>query len=163
MSEPIVEKNMVVDLTYWISDDQEEVLERIDLPVSYIHRRNSGLFEKVEAALDRKKVGDEIEVRLSPAEGFGEWNPELSFTDSIENVPPQFRELGAEAQFENGEGDTIKMIVTHVDAGTVTLDGNHPFAGKAVTFHVKIAAIRPATEMELATGQVEQALSGQLH
>ena len=101
-------------------------------------------------------------VDLPPEQGFGEWDPTKTFTDAVENVPPQYRRLGAEAEFVNEAGETLKMVVTHVDEGSVTLDGNHPFAGKAVTFYVTVAAIRDATSEEIATGDVQEQ-RGTLH
>ncbi len=157
-----ITRDKVVTVSYRVEDESGEVLERIDLPVSYVHGRNSGLVEKVEKALEGKTAGDEAAVMLTPADGFGEWNPEMTFSDAIENVPPQYRELGAEAEFLNDEGETLKMVVTHVDNGTVTLDGNHPFAGKNITFYVKVLEVRDATADEIANG-VQQMPGSTLH
>jgi FKBP-type peptidyl-prolyl cis-trans isomerase SlyD len=157
-----ITKDKVVTVTYRVEDELGEVIERIDLPVSYVHGRDSGLVEKVELALEGKGAGDEVAVALSPADGFGEWDPAMTFSDAIENVPPQYRQLGAEAEFLNDEGETLKMVVTHVDNGTVTLDGNHPFAGKNITFHVKVLEVRDATADEIRNG-VQQMPGSTLH
>lgn len=157
-----ITKDKVVTVTYRVEDEQGEVIERIDLPVSYVHGRDSGLVEKVEQALQGKGAGDEVAVVLSPADGFGEWEPAMTFSDAIENVPPQYRQLGAEAEFLNEEGETLKMVVTHVDNGTVTLDGNHPFAGKNITFFVKVLEVRDATAEEIRNG-VQQMPGSTLH
>jgi len=148
----VIKKDQVVTVSYRIEDETGETVEAVETPVSYLHGRDSGLFEKVEAALEGKAVGDIVTVSLNPAEGFGEWNPEMTFSDAIENVPPEYRKLGAVAEFHNGAGESIQMTVTHVDAGTVTLDGNHPLAGKTVTFYVKVLDIRDATPQELQNG-----------
>lgn len=148
----MITKDKVVTVSYRIEDEQGETIEAVETPVSYLHGRDSGLFEKVEEALDGKAVGDVVSVTLSPEEGFGNWNPEMTFSDAIENVPPEYRKLGAVAEFMNEEGESLQMTVTHVDAGTVTLDGNHPLAGKTVTFHVKVLDTRDATPEELQNG-----------
>lgn len=152
MSQQRVERNKVVSVKYFVSDEKGELIERVDLPVSYLHGHDSGLFEKIEQALEGKAVGDTVDVTLSPEEGFGAWDPDYTFTDAIENVPPEYRKVGAQAEFHNDAGETITMVVTHVDEGTVTLDGNHPFAGKTVTFTVTVSDIRDATPQELAQG-----------
>jgi len=157
-----ITKDKVVTVTYRVEDDKGEVIEQIDLPVNYVHGRDSGLLPKVEQELEGKTVGDEITVPLSPAEGFGEWHPDMTFSDAIENVPPQYRQLGAEAEFVNDQGETLKMVVTHLDNGTITLDGNHPFAGKNITFYVKVLNVRDATADEIANG-VEQMPGSTLH
>jgi FKBP-type peptidyl-prolyl cis-trans isomerase SlyD len=155
-----VARNKVVSVTYTITDESGDVVEQIDVPVSYLHGREGGLFLKIERALEGKGVGDQVEVSLSPAEGFGDRDPDLTFSDRIENVPPAYRKLGAKAEFVNEAGEKVEMTVTHVDAGTVTLDGNHPFAGKTITFRVTVAEIRDARPDELASGTVS---SGSLH
>ena len=113
--------------------------------------------EKIEQALEGHIAGDSVSVELSPEEGFGSWDPAMTFSDVIENVPPEYRVVGAKAEFVNDEDETITMVVTHVDNGSVTLDGNHPFAGKTVTFHVKVEGVRDATAHELRTGEVDDA------
>ena len=81
-----ITNDKVVTVTYRVEDEMGEVIERIDLPVNYLHGRDSGLVAKVEQALEGKTVGDEVVVQLTPAEGFGEWNPEMTFSDAIENA-----------------------------------------------------------------------------
>ncbi len=152
MSEQRVTRGKVVSVTYTIRDENDEILEAVEIPVDYLHGSDGGLFEPIEAALEGKVIGDSVEVTLTPEQGFGEWDPSLTYTDAIENVPPEYRRIGAEAEFHNAQGETITMVVRKVDQGTVTLDGNHPFAGKNMTFAVKVAAIREATPEELAGG-----------
>ena len=158
----VISRDKVVTITYQVTDEQGEVVERIDLPVNYVHGRDSGLLPKVEAALEGCTTGDEITVSISPEEGFGEWDPAMSFSDAIENVPPQYRSIGAEAEFVNEDGETLKMVVTHVDNGVVTLDGNHPFAGKTVNFAVKVVGVRDASAKEIRHG-VDQNPGTTLH
>lgn len=145
-----VAKNKVVSVTYEVQDESGNLLERYDLPVSYVHGVDRELFEKIERALEGHSVGDTVRVTLAPAEGFGEHRPELTFTDDLDNVPHEYRRIGAEVMFENDRGETITMVVTRIHDGKLTIDGNHPFAGKTVVFIVKITDIRDATPEELA-------------
>jgi FKBP-type peptidyl-prolyl cis-trans isomerase SlyD len=148
----VISKDKVVTVSYRIADETGETVEQMDTPVSYLHGRDSGLFEKVEAALEGKAPGDIVSVTLSPEEGFGDWDPAKTFSDAIENVPPQYHKVGSKAEFTSEGGGSLEMTVTHVDAGTVTLDGNHPLAGKTITFHVKVIDARDATLEELHNG-----------
>lgn len=153
MSEETVAKGKVVDVTYTITDhDTGEVVEAREVPVSYMHGTGSGVFDAVEEALEGRAAGDLVQVTLGPEQGFGPWDPEMTYTDNIENVPPEYRKLGAEAEFRNDMGESLTMVVTHVDEGTVTLDGNHPLAGRTVTFNVKVAGVREPTEDERRMG-----------
>ncbi len=86
---------------------------------------------------------------LSPAEGFGEHNSSLTFTDDIDNVPSEFRRLSAELEMQNPQGEPRTFIVTKIEKGRLTVDSNHPFAGKTVPFHVEVMPVRDATADEL--------------
>ncbi|MBE9516547.1 MAG: FKBP-type peptidyl-prolyl cis-trans isomerase, partial [Proteobacteria bacterium] len=83
----IVEKNKIVAVAYTLLDEKGGVFEYTDLPVSYLHGSGRDLFDKIEVALNGHKVGDTVEVTLTPAEGFGEHDADLTFTDSLDNVP----------------------------------------------------------------------------
>jgi len=154
MSAPQIETNKVVSLTYSIVDDKGEVLEQSDLPINYVHGGKSTLFEKLEAELTGKTIGDQVSVTLSPEEGFGQHNPDLTFTDDLENVPEELRFVGAELEAQNANGDSLKFMVTEIRESELTVDANHPMAGKTIVFKVKITDIRDATSDEASTGKV---------
>ncbi|MFA7238927.1 MAG: peptidylprolyl isomerase [Sulfuricellaceae bacterium] len=153
MSKDKISKNKAVYITYSIVDEHGQVFEQMDMPVGYIHRANSGIFEKVENALEGLTIGDRVEVTLTPEEGFGPYQPELSFTDDIDNVPPEFRFVGAEVEFTNDREESMMFKVTRIANGKLTVDGNHPMAGQSVTFVVTVAAIRAAEAAEIANGR----------
>jgi FKBP-type peptidyl-prolyl cis-trans isomerase SlyD len=46
----------------------------------------------------------------------------------------------------------MKFTVTHIENGNLIVDGNHPMAGKAITFHISVIGIRDADAEELANG-----------
>ncbi|MDH5712305.1 MAG: peptidylprolyl isomerase [Gammaproteobacteria bacterium] len=153
-----IEKNKFVSLTYSITDETDEILERIDLPVPLILGYNSQLIEKIEQALIGKKQGDQVSVTLSAEEGFGPHLPELAFTDDIANVPPEFQHIGAEVQFQNDQGETKEFRVTRIENGKLTVDGNHPFAGKTITYNVTVVEVRDPTPEEMMNGVENQTL-----
>ena len=152
MSDQSVSQNKVVSFIYSIVDESGELLEQSDIPISYVHGGKHDLFEKVEAGLDGCVAGDTIEVSLTPEEGFGAHDPELTYTDKLENVPDEFRSIGAEVEMMNDQGDSRKFTVTRIENGKLTVDGNHPMAGKAISFRIKITDIREATAEEIANG-----------
>lgn len=140
--------------TYVILDTDGKVLEQSDLPMSYIHGVDGKMFPKVEAAMTGARVGDKVEAVLTPADGFGEHDSDMTMIDDVDNVPPEYQHIGAEALFENEDGETITMFVTQIEDDQVTLDGNHPFAGKTVIFRLTVIGIRDATPQELQSGEV---------
>lgn len=153
MSGQMIQKNKHVMFSYTILDaDTQEVLEQVETPMGYVHGREQRMFEKVEKALEGAGIGDEVEVTLDFDDTFGAPDPELIFTDSIENVAPQFHRIGAEVEFQNDEGEIKSFIVTNIEDGFLTIDGNDPLVGKNLTFKVIIQDIRDATEKELKTG-----------
>ena len=149
MSETI-KKDKYVSLTYTITDDSGDVLERTDIPIGYIHGRDSQVIPKIEQALQGKQAGDAISIPLTPDEGFGVHQAELTFTDKLDNVPQEFHYVGAEVEFQNDHGDSKIFRVTKIEDGTLTVDGNHPFAGMAITYNISVKAVRDATAEELA-------------
>lgn len=155
MSATRVASGQVVSITYSILSADRVVLEQSDLPVSYVHGGPNKMFAQVEEALEDCRVGDKVEVTLSPDEAFGEHDPDLTFTDDIDNVPPQFRHVGAEVQMQNERGETRTFFVTRIEDGKLTVDCNHPFAGKTLIFAVTVTDIRPATAEEMRHGVSE--------
>ena len=157
MTEPTVERGKVISLTYTLHDEKGELFEYSDLPISYLHGSGVDLFDKIEQSIEGHKIGDSLEVILTPADGFGVHDPSLTFNDELVNVPPQFQKLGAEVEAQNDRGESMKFLVTNIDKenGVLTVDGNHPLAGQTVKFNVKITEIRDATADELKNGTPE--------
>ena len=148
-----VATNKVVYITYALLDDAGTVVQQNDMPVGYLHGGKSGLFEKIEKSLEGHGEGERVEVVLSPAEGFGEHDASLTFTDDIDNVPEEFRYVGAEVTFQNDAGETRDFRVTRIEGGKLTIDGNNPLAGKTLTCVVNVVSIRDATVEEIARGE----------
>jgi FKBP-type peptidyl-prolyl cis-trans isomerase SlyD len=147
-----ISNNKFVSLTYTITDENDNLLERIDMPIQYIQGLKSQVIEKIEKALEGHVVGDLVQVTLEPEEGFGPHQPELTFSDDINNVPPQFHSIGSEVEFQNDQGESKIFRVTHIEDGKLTVDGNHPFAGKTITYNITIKEVRDATSKELKHG-----------
>ena len=153
MSE-IVENHKVVSFTYSILSEKGEVEEQNDVPMEYVHGADDRVFPLVVEAMEGAKIGDTKEIILEPLDGFGIYDENKTYRDKVENVPPEYRSVGAEATFKNGDGQELKMKVVSVENGEVFLDGNHPFAGRTMTFKITVKAIREATTEELASGKV---------
>jgi FKBP-type peptidyl-prolyl cis-trans isomerase SlyD len=153
MTAPVVTKNKVISLIYAVRNQKGELFEYRDLPVSYVHGSGVDLFPKIEAALEGRTIGDRVVVELSPADAFGEHDPKLTFTDDIDNAPPELRHVGAEFEAQNAKGESIVLVVTRVEADKITVDANHPLAGQTITFEVTVRDIRDATPEEIRNGR----------
>ncbi|WP_456445450.1 FKBP-type peptidyl-prolyl cis-trans isomerase [Thiolapillus sp.] len=157
MSKEIVKPGKYVSISYTIRDDDGNVVEQHDLPIGFVYGSDTELIGGMDQAIAGKAAGDEVEVDLPPQETFGEHDPDLTFTDDLENVPPQFRHVGAEVQMQNEAGDTKTFYISRIEDGKVTIDGNHPLAGKTLKVHVKILEVRDAQPGEERTSGIHSA------
>jgi FKBP-type peptidyl-prolyl cis-trans isomerase SlyD len=163
MSEQVITDGKYVTLTYSITDGGGNVLEQTDLPVGYVHGGRMELIGGMDEAIAGKRAGDEVEIEVSPRDGFGEHDPDLTFTDDIANVPPQFRRLGAEVQMQNDIGEVKTFYVTEIEDGRLTVDGNHPLAGKHLRVHVTIHEVRDATAADMQQEGASPTMPSSLH
>jgi FKBP-type peptidyl-prolyl cis-trans isomerase SlyD len=153
----------LVSLTYSIRDEHDNVLEQSDLPVNYIQGGSQELIGGMDRQVEGKGRGDEIDFELSPDEsGFGPHDPDLVFTEDVTNVPLHFRELGAEVDMESEDGDVRTFYVTRIADGQLTVDGNHPLAGKALRVRVRIHDVRDPTLAESQQDLMDEG-AGPLH
>lgn len=146
MTTEVIKAGKFVSLTYSIADTNGKILEQSDLPVNYIHGGKTELIGGMDRAVAGKTVGDELLISVSPEDGFGEHDHDLTFTDDINNVPPEFRQIGAEVQMQSESGEVKSFYVTEIEDGKLTVDGNHPMAGKTLSVKVKILEVRDATQ-----------------
>lgn len=153
MSDSVISKDKCVHFIYSITDGEGKVMEQSDIPIGYVHGGRSELIGKVEAALEGLKEGDAVDVPLTEHESLWAYDSSLTFTDDIENVPEQFHHIGAQVEMANDTGESKTFLVTEIKDGKLTVDGNHPLAGKAITFHVTVKTIRDATPEEIQKGR----------
>ncbi len=152
MSETI-QNGKFVELTYKVSDKKSgHVLTRVEFPLSYVHGHSEILAPSVHKELEGKSAGDIIEVLIDGNQIFGARDESLVFTDHIENVPEEYRQVGTSILMENEEGKTRSFIVTRMDDKTLTVDGNNPLCGREVVFTLEILTVRDATDEETRAG-----------
>ena len=159
-----IEKDKVVSIEYMLRDAKGHVIESTEEgnPLDYLHG-HSNLISGLESELESKLAGDELKAKILPEKGYGAWNEER-----IQIVPREdFSELpdiqvGMQL-IAQGEGQEIPVMVIDVDDEHVTLDANHPLAGKVLFYEVKVAAVRDATSEEIANHQPHQAGGGGGH
>jgi len=148
-----IEDNKFVELNYRVIDNKTgDVLVTVEYPLGYVHGVNDVMSDEVTRELYGKKVGDVIEVPIDTTQLYGERDESLVFTDRIENVPEEYREIGMTITMENARGETKNFIVTRFDDKTLTVDGNNPLCGRAVTFVLEVLSIRDATDEEIEHG-----------
>jgi FKBP-type peptidyl-prolyl cis-trans isomerase SlyD len=152
MSETI-QDGKFVELTYKVTDKKTgHVLTRVEFPLGYVHGHNEILAPSVHSELEGKSAGDVIEVPIDGNQIFGPRDESLVFSDRIENVPEEYRQVGTSILMENDKGQTRSFLVTGMDDETLTVDGNNPLCGRAVVFTLEILTVRDATDEETRMG-----------
>ena len=150
-----VKQDSVVSIHYTLKDDAGEVLDSSASgePLTYLHGHGN-LIPGLERQLQGKSTGDKLQVDVPAAEGYGDYDDKL-----VQKVPRRTLrgiatvEVGMQLRAQTQRG-VRTLTVTRVAGDLVTLDGNHPLAGKNLHFDVEITAVRAATEEELAHGHV---------
>jgi len=151
-----IAENKVVSIHYKVADAANaEVIDSSEGgdPMTYLHGAQN-IIPGLEQALEGKAEGDAVEVTIAPADAYGEYSE-----DRVQQVPKEaFAEM---EKVEPGmmvtaqtEGGQVNLVVTEVDESTVTVDANHPLAGKSLTFDVTVEEVRDASEEEIAHGHV---------
>ena len=142
-----------VELTYKVTDQRTgHVLTRVEFPLGYVHGHNEILAPSVHRELEGKSAGDVIEVPIDGNQIFGPRDESLVFSDRLENVPEEYRQVGTSILMENDKGQTRSFLVTRMDDETLTVDGNNPLCGRAVVFTLEILSVRDATAEETRAG-----------
>jgi FKBP-type peptidyl-prolyl cis-trans isomerase SlyD len=159
-----IEKDSVVSLRYELFDSEGELVENVEDPISYLHGGYDGIFPLVEEALHGKRIGDHCNVTLKPDDSFGEYEHELVEVEARSSFPA---DVAVGMQFEGApeesdDEDFILYTVVEVNDDEVTVDGNHPLAGKTLTFICTVTGISPATAEEIEHGHVHEE-GGHLH
>ena len=142
-----------VELTYKVIDKKSgHVLTAVEFPLGYVHGHNEILSPFVHTQLEGRSAGEVIEVPIDGNRIFGARDESLVFTDHIENVPEEYRQIGTSILMENDKGQTRSFIVTKIDDKTLTVDGNNPLCGREVVFSLEIVTVREPTDEEARAG-----------
>ena len=152
-----ITKNSVVTLHYEMFDANDQLIDKTEQPIAYLHGGYDGIFPLVEEALHGKEVGDVVDVTLAPDDAFGEQDPELVRMEDT-SVFPVDVEVGMMFEADDPEtGDVFVYRVTDVADGKAVVDGNHPLAGMKIRFKATVDSVRDATAEEIAHGHAHGA------
>jgi FKBP-type peptidyl-prolyl cis-trans isomerase SlyD len=150
-----IHSGRVAAIHYTLSDDDGTVIDRSapQSPLRYLHGAGN-IVPGLEKALDGRRAGDSIQTAVPPEQGYGPRHDGL-----VQQVPRSA--FPADARIEPGirfeartERGPLVVTVTEVGDEAVTVDGNHPLAGRTLHFQVEVAEVRDATEQERQQGHV---------
>lgn len=146
-----ISANKVVTLDYTLTNDCGEILDQSrNGQFTYLHGANN-IIPGLENALTGKGPGDSLNVKVSPEQGYGVRDENLSQVVGINMFEsPEDVQVGLQFHAQSGDGHPIVITVTNIDGDEVTIDGNHPLAGETLNFDVTVVDVRDATEQEIA-------------
>ncbi|WP_321323140.1 peptidylprolyl isomerase [Thiomicrorhabdus sp.] len=147
-----IQKDKVALIEYTLTNQHGEQIDASNgNPLAYLHGHNN-LIPGLESELEGKAVGDKFKTTIAPDQAYGERVDAL-----VQTVPSSMfqgvdeLEIGMrfEAQSEQG---MHSVEITHIEDDQVTVDGNHPLAGEALTFEVEVVGLRDSTPEEIEHG-----------
>lgn len=153
-----VENNKVVAVSYALEVEGKIADQSAPgAPLEYIH--GSGmLLPKFEAALEQKEPGDAFDFILSPEDGYGVYDPayKIDLPKTAFAIDGKIHEellvVGRTIPMLNQAGQVVQGTVAAVSDSAVTMDFNHPMAGKTLHFTGRVESVRSATDKELTEG-----------
>ncbi len=149
-----IEKGRVVDLDYSLHLGDGEVVDRSEPgePLTYLHGEGE-IVPGLENALEGMEQGQQKQVVVAPGDGYGDHDPRRVQRVPREAFPPGFvPEIGMELSAQGPDGEEVPFVIQQVEPAAVTIDLNHPLAGKTLHFDVTVRAVREATQDELQHG-----------
>lgn len=159
-----VEKDKVVFMSYTLEsvEDKEIVGQATSSePFGYIHGHHF-ILPILESRIEGLSIGEHFDFQISSEEGFGEYYednivkyPLQTFKD--QDYPDQMIALGELVPMQDEEGYPIDGVITEIDGEFITIDFNHPFAGRSLRYQGVVVGIRDATADEILQGVVKGA------
>lgn len=151
----VIAPKAVVAIHYTLTDEQGVTLDASAPGQPLVYLQGAGnIIPGLERALLGRGAGDNLAVTVAPADAYGEWDG-----DMVQEVPRDLfgedQEIAIGMRFSgNTPQGPITVVVTAIAGDQVTLDGNHPMAGKTLHFDVTVDAVRAATDQELQHGHI---------
>ena len=144
-----IDKDTAVTLQFKVTDLQGKLIEDGKEPTVYLHGGYGNTLPKIEEALSGKESGYQVTLDLQPQDAFGVRDEGLLRTLPKKQFPPGVK-VGGQLEGHGDDGHVMVFNVMKIKGDTVLLDGNHPLAGKALRFAIKVLDVRQASEEEIA-------------
>lgn len=122
-------------------------------PLEFISGKGQ-IIPGLESKLVEMSANEEADVLVQAVDAYGEYNEE-----AVQTLPKEqfagIELVAGMSLYGTGEhGETVQVVVKSFDDAEVTIDYNHPMAGRTLMFSVAILSLRDATEEEVQTGVV---------
>jgi FKBP-type peptidyl-prolyl cis-trans isomerase SlyD len=148
-----IAKDTVVTLRYKVAEPGGKLIEESREPMVYLHGGYNNTLPKIEEALDGQEAGYEVTLQLQPEDAFGVRDESLLRVIPKNEFPPGVK-VGGQLEGRTDDGQPHVFHVMKIKGAEVHLDGNHPLAGKALKFQLKVTGVRAAIPEEIQHGHV---------
>ncbi|MFN2113047.1 MAG: peptidylprolyl isomerase, partial [Anaerolineales bacterium] len=148
-----VQDNFVVTLDYTLIVEDEVMESTQDgEPIEFIQGIGQ-IIPGLEEALYGMTVGEGKTVVVEPDDAYGDYDPDSLQVARKEEFSEEIPlDVGTFLDLMDDEDEILSAQIIDADEDTVTLDFNHPLAGKTLTFEITVSGLRPATAEELDHG-----------
>lgn len=137
----------LISFKYCLKNSDGQEIESSSEEIGFVEGQGQ-LFPKLEEAICTRKIGDQFDVPIGPADGFGEYNEELILEVPAEEISGQ-AELNDIVVAQNESGEEVEFRVVEKREESFILDGNHPLAGLDLIFSIEIISSKEATDEEI--------------
>jgi peptidylprolyl isomerase len=139
---PGIQNGSTVKLEYTLTDEKGALLDtnKDKDPLVYTHGQGQ-IIPGLEKALSGLRTGDAKRVVIRPEEAYGPIRPEAFVEIPKARIPEKLQTVGAHLVAQNKDGQPLHAFVKEIKEKTIVLDTNHPLAGKALTFDVKVIGV----------------------
>ena len=141
-----ITQDSLVQIHYTVKTKEGELIDQSekDDPFSFVFGKDE-MIDGVEKALRGREQGESLHIELSPADAYGEHDPELRQTLSKKHIEGlEEVEVGMQLQSETEDGETITATVVDISEDEVTIDTNHQLAGISLVFDIEILEVSAA-------------------
>jgi FKBP-type peptidyl-prolyl cis-trans isomerase SlyD len=148
----------VIGFHYTLTDKTGTVLDSSigDEPL-YFLENSQQIIPGLEKVIALMNIGDKKKIEVLAADAYGDVNPELVVKVKKNQFPPDAKlTVGDQFQVNNDQHSPVFTIMS-IESDEVTVDGNHPMAGKDLLFDVEIIGVREATQDEVTHGHAHGA------
>ena len=147
-----IAENQVVSIEYEVKDGETVVDSNVGgAPLVFIYGKGQ-IIPGLESGIVDMNIGDKGEVLVKPEDAYGEYKEDAQQTVPKEQFAGIELEIGQTLYGQGEDGGTVQVTVKEISGEDVTVDFNHPLAGKTLMFSVAVNNIREATADEILSG-----------
>lgn len=151
--------NKVITFNYILKDEEGTLLDSSSNkePMAFLSGSKQ-IIPKLEEVLNGMIIGSKKSVKVSAADAYGEYSEDAIQKIKKDQFPEEAKiEVGMTYLANSPDGKQMPFLVSEINDQDITIDFNHPLAGKNLEFDVELLDVRDATPEEIQHGHVHGA------